>query len=245
MGRRGFKMKLLKILGILLLGILNVFVVAGAPMGPSTVDFIGSSRYSSSAAANISAIAGNLTELNFNANTITQTWQGYFGNISGSIKLGDSNNNTLYDWTSASPNGEIYATRNSDVPTWDSISCATQAQLDSEDTALGINQATDQDSANRTFLNNTPFTEFFVANKNINSTQDCRVVNLYNGTAAPSTDYQELLLHDGTAIIYTTLIKQNAMGFDNRTHDFEMLVGENGHLGDTTPTPYYFYVELG
>lgn len=238
-------MKLLKILGILLIGLLNVIIVSALPTGPSDVDIIGSSRYSTSIGSNVSAVAGNLTEINFQSDTITNTWQGYFGNISGSIKLGDSNNNTFYDWTTASPNGEIYATRTISTPSWGTIACATEAQINSEDTALGVNQTTDADSVNRTFLNTTSFNSFFVANININSTQNCYAVNLYNDTGASSSDFQEVLLHDGSSIIYTALIKQDAIGFDNRTHDFEMLVGENGHLGDNNPTPYYFYVELG
>ncbi len=245
MVREGFKMNILKILGILLIAILNICLIAAVPTGPSNIQFISSGRYGVTTASNVSAVAGNLTELTFTANTVTQTWQGYFGNISGSIKLGDANNNTFYDWTSASPNGEIYATQKSDTPTWGSIACATQGQVNSEDTNLGINQATDQDSVNRTFLNNTAFNAFYVGNININDTQDCRVVNLYNSTAAPTTDFQELLLHDGTDIVYTALIKQDTLGFDSRTHDFQMLVGEDGHLGNTAPTPYYFYVELG
>jgi len=238
-------MKWFKIVGILLIGILNICLVVALPTGPSTITPIGSSRYPVTIASNISAIAGNLTEVNFESNTVTNTWQGYFGNISGSIKLGDSNNNTFYDWTSASPNGEIYATRSASTPAWASVSCANQAQLTSEDTALGVNQVFDQDSVNRTFLNTTSFDAFFVSNININSTQNCRAVNLYNSSVTSSTDFQEVLLHDGSAMIYTALIKQDANGFDGRTHDFEMLVGENGHLGDTTSTPYYFYVELG
>ncbi|MGV8085989.1 MAG: hypothetical protein ACP5N1_00005, partial [Candidatus Woesearchaeota archaeon] len=98
---------------------------------------------------------------------------------------------------------------------------------------------------NRTFLNTTNFDAFFVSNININSTQNCRAVNLYNSTGASSEDFQEVLLHDGAAVIYTAIIKQDSLGFDDRTHDFQMLVGENGHLGDSTSTPYYFYVELG
>jgi hypothetical protein len=229
---------------LIFLTIITLPILLAAPTGPSNVDIVSSSRYSSSSAVNISAVAGNVTELNFNANTITQTWQGYFGNITGTIVLGNSNNQTLYNWNLSSPTGEVYATRNSNIPTWSSVSCASQAQLDSEDVALGVNQTVDQDSVNNTFFNTTFFNSFFVGAIHINSTQNCRAVNLYNGTAAPSTDFQEVLLHDGSAMIYTALITSDAMGFDNRTHDFQMLVGEDGHLGDTNPISYYFYLEL-
>jgi len=73
-----------------------------------------------------------------------------------------------------------------------------------------------------------------------------------------SSDYgshfQEVLLtvNNSQAVIYTAIIENKdnrnepVMGFDNATHDFEMIVGDDGHAGpkqDTTTT-YYFYVEL-
>jgi hypothetical protein len=237
-------MKMLKIIVVLLLGIVVAWNVVAEPTGPSSIIPISSSRYPVTAASNTSAIAGNVTELNFESNSVTNTWQGYYGNISGSIKLGDANNNTLYDWTSASPNGEIYATRSGTTPIWSSISCANSAQIDAEDAALGVTQVTDQDSVNRTFLNATSFSTFFVGNLNINSTQNCYAANLHNATG-PSTDFQEVLLHDGSTLVYAALLKQDAPGFDANNHDFEMIVGEDGHNGDSNPTPYYFYVELG
>jgi hypothetical protein len=228
---------------IILLGVVSLSVVLAVPLGPSSFETIGSSRYSESNAANVSAIAGNVTELNFIANTVTQTWQGYFGNITGTIVLGNSNNQSMYNWNISAPSGEVYATRTSDVPAWASITCADQAAVDLEDTALGVNPTVDQDSVNKTFVNIT-FTPFFVGNVNINDTQDCRAVNLYDQNGVSSSNFQEVLLHSGADMIYTALITQDSLGFDNRAHDFEMLVGENGHNGDTDVTPYYFYIEL-
>jgi len=239
-------MNWLKIFGIFLLGILITWTVVAAPTGPSDITPVSSSRYPIDAASNVSAIAGNVTELTFTANAVTNTWQGYYGNITGSILLGDSNNKTLYDWTSASPNGEIYATRSAALPNWAIIQCANDIQIAQEDNDLQVNASVDQDAVNRTFLNTTSFNTFYVGSVNINSTQNCYAVNLHNSTGLPSSDFQEVLLNDGGAIpIYTALIKQDASGFDGNTHDFEMLVGENGHNGDITSTPYYFYVELG
>ena len=47
-----------------------------------------------------------------------------------------------------------------------------------------------------------------------------------------------------SSVIFTSLLNENVFGFDNNPHDFEMLVLENGHLTDTSVTPYYFWVEL-
>jgi len=219
-------------------------IVAAAPTGPTTTTNLGSSRYSTAGAANVSAVAGNVTEINFIANTITSTWQGYYGNITGKIRLGNSNNQSLYDWNLTSPSGQVYATRISTVPTWASIRCANQAEVYSEETVLGVNQTTDQDSVNRTFLNTTSFTSFYVGSVNINTTQNCRAVQLYNSSGASSSNFGEVLLSDASNMIYAGLISNPALGFDNRSHQFEMIVGENGQNGDSTVTPYYFYLEL-
>jgi hypothetical protein len=226
--------------------ILSAWSAFALPTGPSNIDPLGSSRYPVTSASNISALAGNVTELNFLANSVTNVWQGYFGNISGSIKLGDVNNNTLYDWTTASPSGEIYATRSGTTPAWDTIQCADSAQINQEDLDLTVNQSVEKDSVNNTFLNTTSFNIFYVGNITIDpAVQNCYAVNLNDESGSPSSDFQEVILNDGSAIVYAALISQNALGFDTGTHDFQMIVGENGHNGDTSTTEYYFYVELG
>jgi hypothetical protein len=69
---------------------------------------------------------------------------------------------------------------------------------------------------------------------------------MYNASGVKSTtNFAEVLLSDTSNMIYTSVLEQKAVGFDNRPHDFEMLVGENGHGGDMNPTTYFFYLELG
>ena len=233
-----------KILILLTVFALTLVLVDALPTGPSNINVIGSSRYPVTSASNISAIAGNVTEVDFASNTISSTWQGYFGNISGRVLLGNANNQTLYDWSLASPAGQIYATRISSVPTWASIRCANQTEVDSEDVTLGVDASVDQDSVNMTFLNTTSFNQFYVGPVNINASQNCRAVNLYNSTSQPSPDFAEVLLSDTTNTIYTGIITTPVAGFDNKTHQYEMIVGEDGHNGNTATTLYYFYLEL-
>ena len=42
----------------------------------------------------------------------------------------------------------------------------------------------------------------------------------------------------------SALLEEDATGFDTASHDFEMLVLEDGHETDSAVTPYYFWVEL-
>ncbi|GIU69989.1 MAG: hypothetical protein KatS3mg002_1225 [Candidatus Woesearchaeota archaeon] len=240
----------LRIAGILLIIALAfgaIELVVAEPTGPTNpITPLSSSRFGLSSAQTANAYAGNVTEFNLNANTITQTWQGYFGNITGKIVLGNSNNNTLYDWTLTNPQGEIYATRLSTVPTWSSISCAGLSDIIAEETALGVNASIHRDSIQNTFSNTTNFTTFYVGSVMINqSSQDCYATHLYNSTGQQNVYFPEILLRDGSGeIIYTGLIEDDVLGFDGRTHDFQIIVGENGHNGDTTPSVYYFYLEL-
>jgi len=127
-------------------------LVSALPVGPKTLDRVSESRWPTWDSLNTTAMAGNVTELNFSGSTITRTYQGYFGNITGMIVLGDSQNNSLYDWTIASPQGEIYAVRSPTVPSWNSVTCAATWELDAEDLALNVNSTIDEDSVNNTFV---------------------------------------------------------------------------------------------
>jgi len=252
----------------MLLAVLTITVVSALPSGPTQpIVPAKSERYPTWVPQTVAAEAGNVTEFNTNGSSITRTWQGYFGNITGMIVLGDANNNTLYDWYLASPQGEIYAVRNAIVPTWTSVRCADQTELQAEDVALGVNESVDEDAVNLTFvIGGAPdqkarypasdFTHplFYVANQTIVD-NSCPVVTLYNSSREPSPYFKEVMLSDGSAnMIYTGIIAHTlnpfaeSDGFDARTHDFEMIVGENGHGNDIGPSAiistYWFYLEL-
>ena len=230
---------------VFMIGVLSISIVEATPVGPGSVNVLSNGRYGlSGAGANVTAIAGNVTQMVFNATSITQTWQGYYGNITGMIVLGNSNNQSMYNWNLTSPAGQIYATRVASVPAWTSIQCATPSAIETEDTNIGANSAVDADSTNNTFTNATSFSAFYVGNININSSQNCRAIHLFDSAGAPSASFSEVVLSDTADIIYTGLITSPTSGFDSASHQFEMIVGENGHLGDTAATPYYFYVEL-
>jgi len=242
-------MRELRILGILFLVALTVSaagLVLAEPTGPTAaITPLSSSRFGVDSAQTTNAFAGNVTEFNLNANSITQTWQGYFGNITGKIVLGNANNDTFYDWTLTAPQGEIYATRLATIPTWSSVACASATNISAEETALGVDPAVDKDSVNNTFFNTTSFNTFYVGSVEINPTQNCYATYMYNSTGAQAVDFAEVLLADVSgSIVYTGLIEPDAMGFDGSTHDFQIIVGEDGHDGNTAPSVYYFYLEL-
>jgi hypothetical protein len=252
------------LLGIML-ALISVLYVSALPTGPtSDITPINPERLDTWGPKTVVAQAGNVTEFNTDGSTITRTWQGYFGNITGTIVLGDTSNNTLYDWNLANPQGEIYAVRSASLPSWTNARCANQAELIAEDTTLGVDSAIDEDAVNRTFVVNGSaeaianyggaalgHPTFWVATSQIN-TDTCAVTYMYNNSGSPSDSFREVILSDGglVPIIYTALLAHNfnptteTTGFDGRTHDFQMIVGEDGHGTDFAPSTYYFYLEL-
>lgn len=104
---------------LLLLSLAAVYVFAAVPEGPTQITVAASSRRTATPKTNISAIAGNVTQLTIQGTSTSQFWQGYYGNVSGLLSLETSAGRRLYAWTVANPQGEIYATEGAaSVPRW-------------------------------------------------------------------------------------------------------------------------------
>ena len=65
------------------------------PTYPDTLNEVSSGRWGGTSAISIEAEAGNITELTIDDRRTTQAWQGYYGNITGTITLDDANNYTM------------------------------------------------------------------------------------------------------------------------------------------------------
>ncbi len=256
----------IKILFIIFLAfLLNIsLILAVEPFGANVVNLT-SSRATPDNATGIPAIAGNVTELSITGFSTTQSWQGYFGNVSGTIQLADSSDNIMYNWSLASPEGEIYASTNDSIA-WDYVQCLN---FDSDGTysddrvnaggtsAHGTNLSIlesmfnikwdDVDGVNETFtLLGTGHNTFYTNNLEF-SEGECRNTQVFsNAGQGEDNKFEEVLLYEPTtySVIFASLLNEDVFGFDNNPHDFEMLVLENGHLTDTSTTTYYFWVEL-
>jgi hypothetical protein len=155
--------------------------------------------------------------------------------------LQDTIGNIFFNWSDALPEGEIFATRTDSVNFY-SVSCITPEQITQEESYLG-QQSDDVDSVTNTF-NEQNHPMFYLGGKKFEN-DTCISTNIYDDSGKDTQHFYELLLSDfDSNIIYTAIVDNNVNGFDNRTHDFEMIVGDNGHDGITSPTLYYFYVEL-
>jgi hypothetical protein len=211
------------------------------------------------------AFAGNITELNLTGRTQTKHWQGYWGEITGTIILDDAQNWTLYTWNNMEPKGEIYATVN-DTPDWQNIACFNYTG-GADGTGLGNITAweifynityNDVDGIDETF-NETSHIPFDVGDQTI--FQDtCWRTYTYMNDAYQTDKFLEVLLSDPDGrLIFTTLIENDdnsnntdIVGYNGQTHDFQMLVAEDGtsRVGgfggpiNLATTRYYFYVDL-
>ncbi|MFH0869569.1 MAG: hypothetical protein V1866_00750 [archaeon] len=242
------------------------FVLADSdvPYGVRSITYIQSSRpnVSSYPVPNITAEAGNVTELSLITIATTQAWQGYYGNISGIITLEDSYGYVFYNWTTQEPKGEIYASLN-DTISWATIRCfnysigASGQTFDEQDVEDWYGIGDDASDGIWETFNYTLDRNFFVGSRNITEVStnvaDCHATNTYRYDMMQNDDdFENVLLTDGDKLVYTAMIENNAFnnntdmfGFDNREHDFQMLVAENGHNGyEDTPTTYYFWAEI-
>lgn len=223
---------------ILVVGIfvsLSGFVMA--INGASNVTEINSTTAGVTLADSALAIAGNVTELLISGKTTTQSWQGYFGNVSGTIELANVDGNVMYNWSAANPSGEVLASVAQNVD-WTNLACF---DLVTDGAALETTYNIGTDSVDGV-------DETFVATANIvtagHSLNSCASVEIFDETGASNGDFTEVLLSDGVNPVFASILEQDALGFDNRAHDFQMLVLEDGHLGDTSTSTYYFFVEL-
>ena len=247
--------------------LLASLISAASPVGASTT-FIKSSGYSSSTSnGSVAGVAGNVTELNiFSQNSITNGWTGFYGNISGTMELADSNGNAFYNWSSTSPKGQVYVSKNSTIQ-WGNIQCfnftamgnytsdiakaggtslygTNISQLESE---FGIT-ASDADSISKTFVLSGPSTHnsFVVGSLGFVEGQCMNTRILAQFGASEDNKFEEVLLYEpqSTSVVFTTILNDNVVGFDGGYHDFETMVPEDGHNGNTSPTMYYFFMEL-
>jgi hypothetical protein len=252
--------------------LMTIPIVKGAiPYGADTTPVSNDTALADNATSH-GAYAGNVTEITLTGFTTTNTWQGYFGNVSGTIQLADSSDNVMYNWSVTSPEGEVFASTN-DSLVWTNIQCfnfsATGTMVGIEagtrgaTSQVGMNltqleanfniNATDEDGVNETFAMNGQLPNndgdhdgFFVNNLEF-TPGECLSTNVLRQGTGQDNYFEEVLLWEPTtdSVVFTSLLEEaDTAGFDSAYHDFQMLVLEDGHGTDVDTTTYYFYVEI-
>ncbi|MBR9706412.1 hypothetical protein GOV14_05230 [Candidatus Pacearchaeota archaeon] len=248
------------------------FILGAMPYG-ATPSEVSEDSSSPDTAQTHGAWAGNVTEITIVGFSTTTAWQGYYGNVSGTVQLADSDDNIMYNWTLASPEGEVFAATN-DSLSWLYVQCfnfsATGSKPAGDENATkgntsqyGMNLSEietfynittdDVDGINETFdlngsLEGTNGThDLFYVNSLEFEDGECLSTNVRRNNRSEDNFFEEVLLYDpvtDTPIFVSLLEEVDTTGFDGKYHDFQMIVPENGKGTDLQITPYYFYVEL-
>ncbi len=228
---------------IVMMMVLSAMFAHAAPIAPTNLQVSGSSsrQLPQTSTGALDAQGGNVTQVNIDALSITKTWQGYYGNITGNIHLDDGVNQSFYVWGNGTLSGEIYASRNGTI-VWSTINCTNGTQRDAEESFLGV-ITSDGDSVTNTF-NSTSHPSFYVGLQQIQSNSCLGTNLLVNGTQSSTEFYQVLLSDNSSNLVYTSLIEDDSYAYNSQLADFQLMVGENEHDGNLGPTPYYFFIEL-
>lgn len=172
-----------------------------------------------------------------------QFWKAYVGNVTGTFTLDDADNYTIYSWPSgAAVTGEVIASRNQSA-NFAGLTCADAATINAEETFHNMT-GTESDSIGATF-NSTVHADTIISGITL---EDCNSTALYvNDTQQDQSDtasFQEILAEDGSNnLLYVARINDDEDSYNNNTMDFQMIVAESNVK--STPTTYYFWVELG
>ena len=228
----------------MLIFLISVSIVESVPSAP-IITYVSNTTYTSGIVNRSQDAKGTITTVTLASTQQDYKWKAYVGNVSGTLALSDVNGKAIYDWSSGTATGEIYVSRFSNI-NWGNIACALQVTIDNEQTGIGMATGV-KDNINATFNATNHFT-FLVG---VTSMSNCRSTATYiNGAAqtmGAGASFQEVLLRDtGTGnMVYAGLINASTVGYQGGTNrnDFQIIIGENESA--STPTPYYFWVELG
>ena len=233
------------LIGVYLVVFFSIFmfgVVFADPIGPGNgnVNITKNETFSGDTTGQLVNISGGyIAGVNISASQQNDRWKAFVGWVNGQLALSDASGDTIYDWAITVSTGKVYATRDSGTVDWASINCSNSTFSEAENSALA--HASVDDNITATF-SDTTHTAFAVGSVSI-SANLCPTLNTYIGNASQDTDFEEVLLYDGTYLVYATLLEDDLNGFDGTAYDFQMIVPQNTTIGSGN-TPYYVFVEL-
>lgn len=217
-------------------------LVFGQPTGVDVV-FQDTEIISPTPATELTTAGGSFTTLVLNGTFQNPRWKAYVGNISGTMTLSDAESRSIFRWDLATASGQIYVSRSDNV-LWETISCAGEDTISSEETFFDMAEDS-VDSISNTF-NQEVHREFYVGTELISESSCSSIATFVDDEKQePSVDasFQEILLQDSNNnLVFTTILEQSSVGYDSGEYDFQLIVPENPF--NATPTTYFFYAEI-
>ena len=227
----------LVVLSLFALGV-SALDVSDTYVGSATT-VTGSASFTESSAQTATATGGNITRLNLASQASTQSWAGFYGNVSASLSLG-LNTDKLYSFGMIGDETRITVMASTgDDFDWSGMVAGTIADAD---TALGWT-ASDIDSVTNTFNDtesvlstSVPGARLVTCNSSgsaINMTGDVFITGLFDDGGSALNDH-----------VWTVPVLDDKKDFMNDAFvEYEMIVPVNGSGSGRTLT-YNFYFDI-
>jgi len=214
---------------VILVAVLSLAYSALAdPVGASVTTGT-SERAAASSAGQVSAVGGNVTEVNVTGYSITSRWAGFWGEISGGIRLADASSNIFYEWTVTNVTDAVVYAANATVSSWSGLAAANESTVPS----YLVTAATDN------FTNTFNQTEAFTNPGGANIANTPFTTTWQSGSQGSLKTYA-LTADSGTVSIWAGKAISDTSSFKSgQTVDYQILAPAT-----TSVSTYYFYVEL-
>jgi len=174
----------------------------------------------------------NIRNANLSTEMSTYRWSGLYGTVEGVIYLGDSNNDTMINWTAE---GRVVFASNASSLTWASLADADEATVNAMYTYLA--GATDADNYSTTFTEGA---------ENIGSDLYPALTSdfAYTTNNAYTDTWKTYSLTDGDEIVWAGRVIRDGTSYNGETVDYQMIIPEDGTGGTEVATTYYLWAEL-
>ena len=190
--------------------------------------------------ATLATVTGAPTNITLDINSTTLHWQGFYGNVTGSIALGYGSSK-LKTWDLGPKSGQVYISTSANI-NFSQIN-STDVLLNDVDSAFTFLSGAD-DSANLTGVEDS--------NSQINISNYVLAANsrpvIYSRDKSGSASWQQIVLAHTTpsgkdTFVFGGIIREGAQAFNGQAADFQIVVPTSGIL-NTTGESYYFYGEV-
>lgn len=225
---------LIMVMVVLALGLLTIGT-ALAQTVPSGAEIVAQSDQGQMAdivAETVDLEAGNILNADLNTNQSTLRWAGLYGNASGTLKLADSSEFTMYTWLAL---GRVVYASAVGAPAWENFADAAKADV------VGIYDWLEPDSLSDSYDNTfdnvaEPFdSELFEG-----ETSDYALT--YDDTGTPT--WKTYSFWDTTNIIFAGLVDPQGTSYTGQLVDYQMIIPEDGTNQNDAATPWTLFMEL-
>ena len=190
-------------------------------------------RWGGNSSGNLSTQGGNITEANLSATTLTGRWAALFGNVSGSVLLGDDASHIVYTWAwNASNGGIVCASTNSSLSTF----LAFPGYSSEIDNAWGF-AGTAGDSANNTFTGRNCSMNYGPTTISGADYADTGVPGGFETCA-----FKSYTSPDKAGLLFCSDIIDGGQLYNGQKGDFEMIVPTTPAAGASET--YYMYMSV-